>query len=372
MKKITFLALHLGIGGIETSIINTCNALCDNYDIKIISFYKVKDDKSNTLNKNIKVKYIYEKDPNKKELLEAIKNKNILKIFKEGITSLNILYMKKNSIIKEIKKIDNGVIVSTRMEFNVLLSKYGNKDVFKIAQEHQHHNNDKKYINTIRTKYKNLNYLLALTNVLKEDYKKYLENTSIKVEYIPNMLVNNSKERSNLNTKNIISIGRFHKVKRFTLLLEVLSKLDKNIKLILIGDGEEKENIINKIEELKINDRVIMPGFLNSTEINKYFKESSLFVMTSSSEGLPMVLLEAMDMGIPCISFHANGGTKDIIDNGKNGFIIENDNIDEMKDKIMQLLNDREKLLKFSQNALKKVEKFSKKNVVKLWKNILN
>ena len=92
-------------------------------------------------------------------------------------------------VARRIKKIKEGAIVSTRVEFNVLLSKYGNLNVLKIAQEHCYHNSNNKYINKIVNKYNNIDYLCALSSTLYNDYKKFLKyNKHTKVVLLPNML----------------------------------------------------------------------------------------------------------------------------------------------------------------------------------------
>lgn len=376
MKKITFFMLHLGLGGIETATINTCNALVDVFDIEVISFYKVKQDQSNKLDKKIKVKYILNGEPNRDEFKSALHNKQFVKLFKEGLRATSILFKKKWSIVRKIRRTKSGIIISTRMEFSVLLSKYGRKDVIKIAQEHQYHNDDEKYISNIKIKYRNLDYLIALTDTLRKDYERFLEGSSVKVELIPNMFPSISKVHSDLTSKNIISVGRFHKVKRYPLLMEVLSKLNKDTKLILVGDengdAKDKKNIIDKINELNLKDRVTLPGFLDKEGINKWLLKSSIFVMTSSTEGLPMVLLEAMDMGLPCIAFETKSGVSDIIKDGNNGYVIKNDNIDEMVDKINYLFKNNKELKRMSKNAIETVKEYSKDIVKEKWVKLID
>ena len=185
-NKITFLLLHLGYGGIESSVINQANTLEADYEIEIISFYKLKNNQSNRLDKRIKVKYLYDGSPNKDEFIDALKNHKFIRMFMEGLRATNILIKKKVLIIDSIIYCDSKYIISTRYEYSKLLSKYGNKDSVKIAQEHHYHNNDKKYINILSTKYKNIDYLFALTKTLEEDYKKFLKNNNqTKIVLVP-------------------------------------------------------------------------------------------------------------------------------------------------------------------------------------------
>ena len=110
-------------------------------------------------------------------------------------------------------------------------------------------------------------------------------------------------------------------------IIKAFSKLkNKDWNLYIIGDGDEFDNLSKLIKKLNLEGRVILTGYKNKKEIEKYMLDSSLFLMASVSEGLPMVLLEAMSYGIPCIAYETASGTSDIIEDGKNGYIIKNRN----------------------------------------------
>mgnify|MGYP004559337151 FL=1 len=372
-KKITFLLLHLGYGGIETATINTANALSEKYNVELISFYNLKDNQTSYINKNIKIKYLYNGEPNKTEFKNAVKQKNIIEIFKEGLRSANILTKKKFLVKKEILNSDSFALISTRYDFSILLSKYGRRDVIKIAQEHHHHNNNKKYINILKHKYNNIDYLFALTESLKNDYIKFLRrNNHTKIEVVPNMLSNNSCPSSNLNNKNIISVCRLDSGKRINELIDIFSKIEnKDSKLYIIGDGVEKDNLKTQIKNLHLKNRIIMTGYLSKEEQEKYWLDSCLYAMTSISEGLPMVLLEAMQHSIPCIAYRTESGITDIIKNNKNGYIIDNRSSDDYIKAINSLLSDSIKLKELSIYAKEYSCNFSKDNILKLWYKVL-
>jgi len=374
VKKISFLMLHLGYGGIETATINTVNALCKKYDVELISFYKLKSNQTNKINSKIKIKYLYNGGPNKEEFLKSIKNKEIFKILLEGLKSLKILIYKKILIIKEIKESKSDVLISTRVEFSTLLSKYGKSNKIKIAQEHHHHNNNKKYINKLSFKYNNIDYLFALTKTLEEDYKEFLKcNTNTKIVLMPNMIKSKFNKFTDLKEENIVFVGRLHECKKVDSLIEIFSKLkNKSCKLLIIGDGEELIRIKNLIKELKLENRVELLGYLDQNEIANYLVKSKVFCMTSLTEGLPMVLLEAMSYGVPCIAFNTESGVKDIIDDDLNGYVIFDRNEEEYIQKLDEMLSNEKLLSNMSKNAVNKAKSFSEKEIVKKWINIFN
>lgn len=373
MKKITFLVLHLGYGGIETATINTANSLCDKYDIEIMSFYNLDNNQANKLNSKIRVKYLYNGNPNKEEFLKSLHNHKIFNTLKEGIKAGQILLKKRFKVIEYIKNCNSNYIVSTRCEFSTLLSKYGNNNTVKIAQEHRYHNNDKKYINTIKNKYNNIDYLFALTKCLYNDYKEFLKNNKhTKVELVPNMLYEIPKCNSKLDKKNIITISRLDYGKKNDDIIKSFSKIkESNWKLYIIGDGKEFNNLKKLINDLNLNNKVILTGYKNKEEINKYMLDSSLFLMASITEGLPMVLLEAMSYGIPCIAYNVPSGVNDIIEDGRNGYIIKNRNELEYIKRIEEVINDSKLRNKLGLNAKEKAKEFSKEKIVNIWKNIL-
>lgn len=374
-NKITFLLLHLGYAGIETSVVNQANTLIEDYEVEIISFYNLKNNQRNRLDKRIKVKYLYNGEPNKEEFKKALKEHKYIKVFKEGLKAIDILIKKKVLVIDSIISCDSEYIISTRYEFNMLLSKYGNKNTIKIAEEHHYHNNDEKYINIIKNKYKNIDYLFALTKTLEEDYKKFLKNNNnhTKVVLIPNMLYELPKETSSLKEKNILSLGRLDYGKKNDDIIKAFSKLeDKDWKLYILGDGNEMNNLNKLIKELNLQDRVFLEGYKTKEEIKEYMLKSSIFLMASLTEGLPMVLLEAMSYGIPCIAYETASGTNDIISDNINGYIIKDRNEEEYIKKINELAKDEKLRKRLGKNAKETSKKFSKEEIGKMIKKVLN
>lgn len=371
-NKITFLLLHLGYGGIETATINTANALCDKYEVELVSFYNLSDNQDNKIDKRITVKHLYNGGPNREEFMSALRNHKYIEVLKEGIKSLNILIKKRIYIIKSIIDCDSKYIISTRWDFSLLLSKFGSKENIKIAQEHHYHNNNKKYINKLK-KYHNIDYLFALTKTLENDYKKILKNNHhTKVVLVPNMLNEISDKQSTLKKKNIITISRLDPGKKNDEIIKAFAKIKENDwKLFIIGDGKEYNNLLNLVKELNLQDRVILTGYKNKIEIEKYLLKSSLFLMASITEGLPMVLLEAMSYGVPCIAYETASGTSDIINDNSNGYIIKDRNEEEYINKIEEVISNEKLRSILGSNAKKSVNNFSKEEILKIWYKIL-
>lgn len=372
MKKITILALHLGVGGAESVISNLSNMLCDDNDVTIISTYKLSDSPAFYIDPRVKIRYLTEDiRPNRDELINAVHSKNIFKVLKEGFKSIKILYLRKKLMINAIKKCDSDIIISTRIFHSKLLGRYGNKNAVKIAQEHNHHNNNSKIIKKTIKSLKNIDYFMPVSKELYEFYKDKIE---AKCVYIPNALDFEPTQIAKLDNKNIIAVGRLAKEKGFSDLIEIFSRLmnnDNKIKLRIVGEGSERQTLQNKIQELNLQENVELCGNKNKEELNKLYLSSSIYLMTSYTESFGLVLLEAGSYGIPCVAFDSAQGAKEIIDDGVNGFLIKNRNMEIFINKVQKLLEDEELRKKMGLAGIEKAEHYKKKNIAKEWKRFI-
>ena len=191
--------------------------------------------------------------------------------------------------------------------------------------------------------------LIAQTSLAKETIEKVARNKNIKV--IPNPVKEVQLFPEIPRENIIINIGRMVPEKGQEYLIQAFAKLDAtNWKLVILGDGRLRGNLEKQIIDLGLTGKIIMPGAIN--DIDEWLARSSIFVLSSISEGFPNSLMEAMAAGLPCISFDCNAGPKDIIINEVNGLLVEKGNIDELVDKLNTLIKDTELAKKIATNAL--------------------
>ena len=372
MKKITILALHLGYGGIENAIASLANLLSDTYEVEIISTYKIYSEPVFQINDNVKITYLMEHiKPNKKEVEYYKKNKNYSLLIKELLKSIRVLYLRRSLMIKAIKKLDTDVVISTRTLHNNWLSKYGKGNYKKIAWEHNHHNNDKKYIKSLIKSCNDIDNLVLVSKELQKFYEQYLGKKAI---YIPNCLDYIPKKCSKLDSKNFRSIGRLSKEKGFDDLLRLFKKIMSKFpdwNLNIVGDGFERNNLLDLAKELKLGDRVIFRGYQDKEEINDLMLDSSIYLMTSHTESFGLVLIEAMSYGIPCIAYTSAQGANEIINDGVNGYLINDRNEDEMIKKITMLVNDERLRKSLGRNAKEKSLEYDGTKVLEEWNKVI-
>ena len=154
--------------------------------------------------------------------------------------------------------------------------------------------------------------------------KKFLYNKNkVKLLYNPSLNKIN-KHKTKKNKKILLSVGRLCKQKNQILLIKTFSELykkNKNYKLIICGDGPDKEKINSLINHYNLEKKIILKKW--STNIKSYYKKSSIFILTSLYEGMPNVLIEALNHNMPCISSNVSG-VSDLLLDGRGGIILKN------------------------------------------------
>ncbi|PAF51874.1 hypothetical protein BKH43_01175 [Helicobacter sp. 13S00401-1] len=210
---------------------------------------------------------------------------------------------------------------------------------------------------------KNYDTLVLLTYHEYEQWNKHLKY----IKVIPNF-AKDPKTISTYESKNLIFVGRLTQQKGILRLLEAFSKTKQGFHLTLVGDGEQKEELQNFITQNSLNASIT--GYTQNT--GYYYKNSSIFVMTSFFEGLPMVLLEALSYGLPIIAYDVPTGPRDCIEDSKNGFLIKNgDEASLIKaiDKLSSYIALRRAFGARSKEIF--LERFEESKILKLWLELL-
>jgi L-malate glycosyltransferase len=167
----------------------------------------------------------------------------------------------------------------------------------------------------------------------------------------------------------VTHISNFRKVKRIPDIIKIFNIIQKEIpaKLMMVGDGPEKEKAERLCEELGISDKVIFFG--NSNEIDKILSYSDLFLLPSETESFGLAALEAMASGVPVISSNS-GGLPEVNFEGVSGYLSNVGNVDEMAENALRILKTDEILNKFKENALETAKQFDIKNILPLYENL--
>jgi N-acetyl-alpha-D-glucosaminyl L-malate synthase BshA len=219
-------------------------------------------------------------------------------------------------------------------------------------------------------------YVTSVSQNLKDETYK-LFNINKEIEVIPNFIeidpskidLKGSCHRSLMaheDEKIITHISNFREVKRIPDVVRIFHKIQQELpaRLMLVGDGPEREKAEALCQSLGIQDRVIFFG--NSHEIDKILCFSDLFLLPSETESFGLAALEAMALGVPVISSNS-GGLPEVNIHGVSGYLSDVGDVNEMAQNAITILKDKTTLDEFKQNALKVAETFEIQNIMPLY-----
>ncbi len=173
--------------------------------------------------------------------------------------------------------------------------------------------------------------------------------------------------------KRIVSSGRLSRQKRFDVLIRAFASVHEKFPdytLEIYGEGEKKEELEKLIAELGLSNCAFLKG--RSDRIQDDIKDASLFVLPSDFEGLPNALMEAMVLGLPCVSTDCDGdGARVIIDDHVNGIICPKGDSEKMANAVCEILGNPSLARSMSQKARDKGQSFSKKLIIDQWEEFI-
>ena len=219
----------------------------------------------------------------------------------------------------------------------------------------------------------------SVSESLKQETLKLFEITN-EIEVIPNFIeLNKNIDNSSIpcyrslianeNERVVTHISNFRKVKRIPDVIKIFHKIQQHIpaKLMMVGDGPEKEKAERLCVELGIQDKVIFFG--NSNEIDRILSYSDLFLLPSETESFGLAALEAMALSVPVISSNS-GGLPEVNFDGISGYLSDVGNVNEMGENALKILRDTKTLNEFKAKALATAKQFDIQNILPLYEEL--
>lgn len=189
-----------------------------------------------------------------------------------------------------------------------------------------------------------------------------------KAVVIPNPLTLKNPQMSSLQNKVVLALGRMTRVKGYDMLLDAW----KNIQhtdwvLYMVGDGGQRGFL-----EKKVNDEHIarVKFFPATSNVAPYYKEASIFALSSRSEAFGNVLTEAMSVGIPSVAFDCGAGPREIIQHNKTGILVKPNDVQAFSKALDELMDDPERLCRMGKNAKERVKIYDLETIMVQWENL--
>lgn len=347
-KKIAFIIGSMRRGGAERVISILANDYADRgWEVQIITLLDNRND------------YV---------LKDSINVINITDNSKSRIQQLPIWLIELRRVFK---KFDPDVIVSFIARINILslISSLGLNKKVTISERNDPKSDGRTLIVKMATYilYPLSEAIVFQTNWARSCFPKYIQRKGV---IIPNPVEIRVKATDKKENK-IVAVGRLIEQKNHKLLINAFSKVLEvypDYKLYIYGEGRLRNELTNQIKNLNLTNSIFLPG--NVLNIHEKISDAKLFVLSSDYEGLSNALLEAMMMGIPCISTSC-AGSNEIINDGENGLLVPIGSEEKLADAMELLILNQKLASQLSKEALKTSRVFDSKNIICKWEQIM-
>ncbi|MCL6632479.1 MAG: glycosyltransferase family 4 protein [Alicyclobacillus herbarius] len=378
--KIRFLIFDIyGMGGTVRTVLNTANYLADHgEDVEIISVFRKNKEPFFYIHPRIRIRVlrnsIAKGGGGKASLKQRIFNrlripKKSRLIHRDDEAYHAFSLMSDIKMYRCLKSIHDGILITTRPSFNLMAAKYVDPHVCRIGQEHLNYDIHPPGLQqAIRKLYPKLDYLITLTDEDTQTYRRLFADTGLDIRKITNSAPQVVCPVSPLDQKTVIAAGRLVPQKGFDLLIEAFALVVERFpdwRLKIYGYGRDKDLLQQMILDKHLYNHVILMG--PSRDMQQELGQSSIYALSSRYEGFGMVLVEAMQCGVPVVSFDCPKGPGEIVTHGEDGLLVENGNVEQFAHALMELMGDEEKRRRFGQNALRNVQRFSIEQIGPLW-----
>ena len=356
MKKISlFIGNYYKFGGEQQISVILANLLAENpdYEITVVSVFKTSDTPMYKFHPRIKFENIFTQPfPPKK---------NPIKFF-----------MGCRNFFKRFERQDLIIAWTSYAMFYSKLLPRGTKSIY---WDHQGFTVGKKFGLTWlgrRIAARSANAIVCITKASINEYRKHIKNKS-RVECIYHGVNSElSLTDYNFESREIISCGRLAHQKGFDMLVDVADivlRKHPDWQWHIYGEGEKREFLEAKIAKYGLSEKVVLKGY--ASNMNEIYSRYSLFAMTSRFEGFGLVLCEAMAGKLPLVAFDVESGPNELIGDNSNGFLVPPFNIEQMADKICELIENSALRKSFSDASAKKFENFSLEAFSSKWNALI-
>ena len=367
-KRIVIIVSAMNLGGAQRVVSILCDHWSQNgYEVTLISTYTGEKANHYHVHDNVSLRHLSD---------SPYFNQN-------KIANLIWKLFQLRKILKSLNP-DQVISFLTRVNVASALSLLGIKSSLTICERTwtPFATLNKKLFWFYRILFKKVDRVIVQTDKSKSWLREHFPN--IKVQVIANPTIypipyQNEKSIKpdnllSLKRKIILASGRLHKFKQFDLLINTFSSLEGDFPdwdLVILGDGEERKDLSSLSFSLGLENRIYLPGSVGN--VSDWYERADLFVLSSSVEGFPNVLLEAMTYGLPCVSFDCDTGPRDMISSGVNGVLVDpKDKELGMTAALTQLLTDKDFRNKLSTNSILLRDKYSVKNIMQEWDRVLS
>src|SRR4051794_20969187 len=373
-ERVAILLMHAwGMGGTIRSTLNLGGQLTQQHDVEILSVVRRRNRPFFEFPPDVTVTAVDDQrpSPDRSRRRRALSALPSVLMFPGERASRSCSLWTDVQLVRALWRVRAGVLLATRPALNLLALEARRPGLAVLGLGHMHYAAHSRASRArIRRRYPRLDGVVVLTEEDLDEYRRVLDG-STRLVRIPNAVAGQNGAVSDLARPVIVAAGRLSPQKGFDRLIRAFAKVapaHPGWVLSIFGRGPSRAALQQLIESHGLSGRVVLMG--PSTDFQDHLAQASLFVLSSRFEGLPMVMLEAMRMGIPVVSFDCPTGPREVVSDGRNGILVPNGDIDALAAAIAELIADEDKRRRYGAAAARDAESYSLSEVGAQWEEL--
>ena len=359
-------------GGIVRTVLNLAGQLAGHHDVTVISVIRQRDEPGYPIPAGVRVRYLDDRREPPTGVRKALADKPTRlfhsrdDIYQRGSAWTDLV------LARALVTLPGGVLITTRPSLHLTAAQFTPDRVLVIGQEHI---NFKTRAKALRRAYVDvaarLDALAVLTQADQHDFRRLLRGSPTEIAAIPNALPWRWETPAPLTNKVVIAAGRLHRQKGFDQLIEAyepVARARPDWQLHIYGSGGEESALRRQIQDRGLSDTVVLKG--RTERMAEAMADSSIYALSSRFEGFPMVLLEAMSVGLAVVSFDCPRGPAEVISPGQNGLLVTNGDIAAFGNALLSLIEDEESRRRMGANAFQSAQAYEPEAIVQRWEDL--
>jgi glycosyltransferase involved in cell wall biosynthesis len=366
-------------GGTERSIITLTNSLGQRHDVEILSILRTVGRPLFEISPRVRVRHLVSTESPRARLLEnhdvsaqdAVRLHEMPSVvvpehWAGGLTGLTDI-----AVESALREVSADVVVTTTSALLSLAVQFLPPRVLVVHHEQHASTQQHEGVEALLAFAARADLAVVPTETMAKWLQRQLGVTGPRVETIPHPLPQGFIPRSRLQTPLIMAAGRLTADKQFGQLVRAFGLIGDRLpgwRLRIFGDGPRRHHLEALTKELKLYDRVELPG--STSDLSSEWAKASIAAVTSRS-GSTLMAQEAMAAGVPVVGYDIPGGLQEIIHPGRNGLLVPADSIMALRSSLLRLAQDQELRQSLGKGAVESVHRFAPAVVAERWERLL-
>lgn len=366
---IRFLIAHAySVGGTIRTTFQTAGKLADDHEVEVVSVYRFRARPELELDPRVRLRALTDLRPaSVRRALRPLADRPSRLIHPDDARYPMFNLLTDAALLRFLKSTRDGVLVGTRPGLNLAIASHARNGVVRIGQDHMNLDYPPALVDAMAERYPRLDAVNALTEDTADGYRELL-GPGTRVLSIPNAAPPAPGRRAALDAPVVVAAGGLSRRKGFDRLLKAWARLAPDHpewRLRIFGNGPDRRELEQLIDELGIRRSARMCG--HSPRLLDELASASVFAMTSRKEGFPMVILEAMSVGLPVVAYDCPTGPREIITDGLDGHVVPNGRTRLLTEALGGLMRDADRRRRFGTAAVEKVTQYGIDGIAERW-----